>query len=215
MNFTHLHKTNAAERFAFFVHECESQPEAPKPVIHSSDQLQNLVAKMVQKGLDFTAKATQSPPTPPLPPPPPLQAMPPQIPPTNGIDHHHHHHQQLQEVHQQQRIDGHELLHNQAILPPLHHNPLEITNLEPAIQLNQLVPLHNMENIKLEVPQFQPITQLLVSESDMGEPILFCQPTIMLDPTTQVIPVSQHSFSSHFVQLHSTPNLNNQQGQYL
>lgn len=160
---------------------------------------------MVQKGLEVTAKSAQAQQqqSSEL-----LQVEPDPLADNSIVNQHHHHHQQQQT---QTVNTADQLLTNHTAMADT--NQLDVQGLDQSIQLNQLVPLPNMDNIKLEVPQFQQVTQVLVSESEMGEPILFCQPTIMLDPS-QVIPVTAHSFTSHFVQLHP-PNMNNQQGQYL
>ncbi|GJQ78723.1 hypothetical protein Trydic_g2757 [Trypoxylus dichotomus] len=226
MDFTHLHTTDPTRRYAFFVHECEPQPEPPKPVHYPNDKLPDLVAKMVQRGLDFTAKANANPPQQiqTLPVPPPLHRPPEGLPTppgeiTESPQNHPHHqhelqrHQQQNLHHQQQQTLGNDPLMQNATLTPPPGNHLEVHSIESVgMQINQLVPLQNMDSIKLEVPQFQQVTQVLVSEADIGEPVLFCQPTLMLDPL-QVIPASPHSFTPHFLQLHP-PNLN-QQGQYL
>lgn len=47
--------------FAFFVHKCEPLPEPPKPVVAPNDKLPQLVAEMVQKGLNSTSKAVTNP----------------------------------------------------------------------------------------------------------------------------------------------------------
>lgn len=224
MNFNHLHVTDPTRKYAFFVHECEPQSEPLKPIVYPNDKLPDLVAKMVQRGLDFTAKATANP----LPQiqslqPPPLLHHPPDGLPTppgemvdplqidSALQHQLRHHHQETTTHNNS-------LQNSSLTPPPQTAPsgsaMEVHNLDAGdIQINQLVPLQNVDGIKLEVPQFQQVTQVLVSEADIGEPILFCQPTIMLDPS-QVIPVSTHSFAPHFLQLHPQ-NLANQQGQYL
>ncbi|KAK9720124.1 hypothetical protein QE152_g22225 [Popillia japonica] len=219
MNFNHLHVTDPTRKYAFFVHECEPQSEPLKPIVYPNDKLPDLVAKMVQRGLDFTAKATANP----LPQiqslqPPPLLHHPPDglpTPPGEMIDSALQH--QLRHHHQETTTHNNSL-QNSSLTPPPPTAPsgsaMEVHNLDAGdIQINQLVPLQNVDGIKLEVPQFQQVTQVLVSEADIGEPILFCQPTIMLDPS-QVIPVSTHSFAPHFLQLHPQ-NLANQQGQYL
>ncbi|KRT82057.1 hypothetical protein AMK59_4700 [Oryctes borbonicus] len=221
MNFTHLHTTDPSRRYAFFVHECEPQPEPPKPIVYPNDKLPDLVAKMVQRGLDFTAKANANPPQQmqTVPPPSPLHRPPEGLPtpPSEIIEssqNHLHHRPHLQhDMQHQQTVTNDQLLPNTTLTPP-PANHLEVHSIESVgMQINQLVPLQNMDSIKLEVPQFQQVTQVLVSDGDIGEPVLFCQPTIMLDPS-QVIPVSSHSFAPHFLQLHP-PNLANQQGQYL
>lgn len=51
---------DTTKRFAFFVHECKPLPEPPKPVIAPNDKLPQLVAEMVQKGLNATPKAVKN-----------------------------------------------------------------------------------------------------------------------------------------------------------
>ncbi|KAI4472026.1 mitochondrial inner membrane protease subunit 2 [Holotrichia oblita] len=178
--------------------------EPLKPIVYPNDKLPDLVAKMVQR--DWILPQKQ--------PPTPYHKY-------NLYNPHHFYiidpaqrsHLHQQQLHHQQEAANNDSLQNSTLTPP-PGNALEVHNLDATdIQINQLVPLQNVDGIKLEVPQFQQVTQVLVSEADIGEPILFCQPTIMLDPS-QVIPVSTHSFAPHFLQLHPQ-NLANQQGQYL
>ncbi|KAK5640300.1 hypothetical protein RI129_011111 [Pyrocoelia pectoralis] len=57
INFTHLHHVNTLQPFAFFVHTCEPQLEAPRPAVQvNSDKLSQRVAEMVQKGLNASPK---------------------------------------------------------------------------------------------------------------------------------------------------------------
>ncbi|RZC40920.1 uncharacterized protein BDFB_002768 [Asbolus verrucosus] len=56
INFVHLHQVDTSKRFSFFVHLCDPQPEPPKPVIQPNDRLPQLVAEMVQKGLNASPK---------------------------------------------------------------------------------------------------------------------------------------------------------------
>lgn len=59
INFAHLHPVAVTEPYAFFVHDCKPLPEPPKPVVAPNDKLPQLVAEMVQKGLNSTPKAAK------------------------------------------------------------------------------------------------------------------------------------------------------------
>ncbi|XP_022909337.2 uncharacterized protein [Onthophagus taurus] len=191
INFMHLHQVNKTEKFSCFVHNCDPQPEAPKPTILPNEKLPKLIADMVQKGLDSTSKPINNHTT------------------SNSLHESsviHHPNNQGVSVHREPSDIIH--VHQDQLI---EHGQLEIQNLEPTFQLNHLVPLQNMDSIKLEVPHYQQVTQVLVSDSDIGEQILLCQPTIMLDPS-QVIPVSGHSLQSHFLQINSGNIHHNQHG---
>ncbi|KAF5296182.1 hypothetical protein FQA39_LY12636 [Lamprigera yunnana] len=57
INFTHLHSVDPLQQFSFFVHTCEPQLEAPKPIFQiDNDKLSQKVAEMVQKGLNASPK---------------------------------------------------------------------------------------------------------------------------------------------------------------
>ncbi|XP_019870961.2 uncharacterized protein LOC109599411 [Aethina tumida] len=60
INFNHLHEVIIGEPLAFFVHHCKPLAEAPKPPIQSNERLPQLVAEMVQKGLNSTQKLMEA-----------------------------------------------------------------------------------------------------------------------------------------------------------
>lgn len=196
--------------FAFFVHTCEPQPEAPKPIIQPNDRLPQLVAEMVQKGLKAFPKVpvsnitqTISVHTPELQQ-QKNQSMP-QICENKEITN-----DMMKSIQTTQMIDP-KLLHNEQLL----HTQMQLSSLDDhTIQVGQIVPIQNMETLKLQVqPQLQQLTQVVVAapQLDMTEPLLMCQPTLMFDPS-QVIPVT--TLPHHFVQVHSH-NISNQQGHFL
>lgn len=219
LNFIHLHKVDTTLPYAFFVHNCEPQPEAPKPVAHPNDKLPQLVAEMVQKGLNAAPKVT------------PVN--------NNGSAMNMHHTintPHVQDVNQMQKTTplstGHlkpncedNMLKMEQVTQiidqkflqsdQLIHAQLHLPNMDDQnIQVGQILPMQNLETIKLQVqPQIQQLTQVVVAapQLDMSEPLLMCQPTIMFDPT-QVIPVT--SLPHHFVQVHSH-NIHNQQGHFM
>lgn len=197
INFIHLHTVDTTKPLAFFVHNCEPLPEAPKPRIQPNDRLPQLVAEMVQKGLNASPKVVN------------LDPQPQELKLVNNNDTGkevvtHLFQENLLEtlvsVNKAPDIDSQE--DHQLI-----QDTLQLAQMQPqTIQLVQNVPIQNMDTIKLELPShLQQYTQLVVSE--LPEHLLMCQ-SLMFD-TSQVIPVTAHALPSHFVQIHSQ-NLHNQ-----
>jgi hypothetical protein len=190
INFTHLHQVDTSKPFAFFVHVCDPQPELPKPVIQPNDRLPQLVAEMVQKGLNASPKVVN-------PNPQPTEH-------NKQINNESKDQTQLFQTNLLQDLEDKSLENHQT---PIIHENIQLPSMQQqTIQLVQNLPIQGMETIKLELPShLQQYTQFVVS--DMSEPLLMCQ-SLMLD-TSQVIPVSTHTLPSHFVQIHSQ-NLHNQ-----
>lgn len=186
----HLHQVDTSKSYAFFVHTCDPQPEAPKPIIQPDDRLPQRVAEMVQKGLNASPKVVN---------PNPIPQTTEVKPLTDKIlkEDPLFHTNLLAEL-GDKSIDNEEHSVIQDIqLPSMQ---------QQTIQLVQNIPIQGMDTIKLELPSnLQQYTQFVVS--DISEPLLMCQ-SLMLD-TSQVIPVSTHTLPSHFVQIHSQ-NLHNQ-----
>lgn len=149
-----------------------------------NDRLPQLVAEMVQKGLNASPKVVDPNPT--------------------------------QQIENNVRKEA-DLFQTNILLEDLQDKPLEspqiiqdnfqFSNLQQhTVQLVQNLPIQGMETIKLELPShLQHYAQFVVS--DVSEPLLMCQ-SLMLD-TAQIIPLSNHTMSSNFVQIHSQ-NLPNQ-----
>lgn len=236
INFTHLHKVDPTQPFAFYVHKCAPLPEPPKPNIQPNDNLSKLVADMVQKGLNASPKIINI-----DPPEDPLYISADSLVQSSNIN------TQMQEqeslLHQSQLITldhtnqvklseqlekqlstelqltsdmNHQLpvslnqvnqqtLDSKMLTNELLQSQLQVQNLE-QLQLGSL-PLQSMESIKLELqPQLQQLTQVVVTgapQIDILEPLIVWPPTLMYDPTQQVVSVA-HSYNSH-----------NQQGHYL
>lgn len=208
---------DTTQPFAFFVHTCEPQPEAPKPVIQPNDRLPQLVAEMVQKGLNASPKV-------------PLsnsllnsrQMITVQTPEVQHLDQQRNllmpqicttkdmTSDTMKSVQPTQMIDA-KFLHSDQLL----HTQMQLSSIDDhTIQVGQILPMQNMEGLKLQMqPQIQQLTQVVVAtpQLDMTEPLLMCQPTLMFDPT-QVIPVT--TLPHHFVQVHSH-NIASQQGHFL
>ena len=182
--------------FAFFVHVCEPQPEPPKPIIQPNDRLPQLVAEMVQKGLNASPKVVNLNPQ--------TVEQPKQID-NNLVRKEDIQTQQLFQTSILEDLEGNKSMENLQgqIIPENIQLP---SMQQQTIQLVQNLPIQGMETIKLELPShLQQYTQFVVS--DISEPLLMCQ-SLMLD-TSQVIPVSTHTLPSHYVQIHSQ-NLHNQ-----
>lgn len=82
---------------------------------------------------------------------------------------------------------------------------------EDPLQINQIIPLQNMESIKFQVqPQ---LTQVVVAapQLDVSEQLFMCQPTLMFEPGELI---SMTTIPPHFVQVHPS-NVHNQQGHFL
>ncbi|XP_063911434.1 uncharacterized protein LOC135128454 [Zophobas morio] len=196
INFIHLHKVDTLKPFAFFVHVCEPQPEPPKPIIQPNDRLPQLVAEMVQKGLNASPKVVNLNPQ--------TVEQPKQID-NNLVRKEDIQTQQLFQTSILEDLEGNKSMENLQgqIIPENIQLP---SMQQQTIQLVQNLPIQGMETIKLELPShLQQYTQFVVS--DISEPLLMCQ-SLMLD-TSQVIPVSTHTLPSHYVQIHSQ-NLHNQ-----
>lgn len=184
INFIHLHPVDTLRPYAFFVHVCDPQAEAPKPIMQPNDRLPQLVAEMVQKGLNASPKVVDHNPT--------------------------------QQIENNVRKEA-DLFQTNILLEDLQDKTLEspqiiqdnfqFPNLQPhTVQLVQNLPIQGMETIKLELPShLQHYAQFVVS--DVSEPLLMCQ-SLMLD-TAQIIPLTNHTMPSNFVQIHSQ-NLPNQ-----
>ncbi|KYB28868.1 uncharacterized protein LOC103312268 [Tribolium castaneum] len=185
INFMHLHQVDTTKPYAFFVHTCEPQPEPPKPIIQPNERLPQLVAEMVQKGLNASPKVVN---------PNPVTTELKQT----GKEEQLFQTNLLEELGEKtMENEQHAVIQENIQLPSMQ---------QQTIQLVQNLPIQGMETIKLELPpHLQQYTQFVVS--DMSEPLLMCQ-SLMLD-TSQVIPVSTHTLPSHFVQIHSQ-NLHNQ-----
>lgn len=185
--------------FAFFVHNCEPLPEPPKPVITPNNRLPQLVAEMVQKGLNSTPKAVKN------------------LNTSTALKSANKQQQQLQDalpvLQQQQKINNC-LPHQQEKIETTQSTPQTDTILQSPlqyvddpVQINEIIPIQNIDNIKFQVqPQ---LAQVVV---DVNEPLFMCQPTLMFEPG-ELIPIT--TLPPHFVQVHPANGVYSQQSHFL
>lgn len=184
----HLHVVDIQYPFAFFVHNCEPQSEAPRPNIQSNEKLPKLISDIVMKGLNATSKIN--------------------IQQNNFISN-----DMLRDNEKKTPLMSMPVIQEKLNISTQILQNHHIHNLEP-IHINSTMPLQGIETIKVQVqPPLQQLTQVVVSapQIDVSESLLMCQPTLMFDPS-QVIPVSTHTLPHHFVHTH---NIHNPQGHYL
>lgn len=151
-----------------------------------NDRLPQLVAEMVQKGLNASPKIVDQNQAPPI---------------ENNARKETDLFQTsilLEDLQHDKPLESQQIIQDSFQFPNLQQHT--------TIQLVQNLPLQGMETIKLELPpHLQQYTQFVVS--DVSEPLLMCQ-SLMLD-TAQIIPLSNHPMPSNFVQI-QPQNLHNQ-----
>ncbi|CAH0546773.1 unnamed protein product [Brassicogethes aeneus] len=224
INFNHLHAVDTKQPHAFFVHQCEPLAEAPKPHILPNNRLQQLVADMVQKGINSTQKLLEANNVNKI-----LEVVDKEENQNSSEQNMTNYSAKILDITDEPKgLETHQKSVTQAAMIKVldnkgnKHEPIyiplpsfgeasEFITDPLALPMNQQTIMvqnwaSNMETVKLELqPQLQPFTQLVVSgpQLDMSEHLL------MFD-ATQVIPITAN-LNSHFVQLHNIHN----QGQFL
>ncbi|KAK9887076.1 hypothetical protein WA026_020015 [Henosepilachna vigintioctopunctata] len=200
INFIHLHVVDVTHPFAFFVHNCKPQLEVPKQLSTANERLPQLVAEMVQKGLNSSTATV-------------IDERPNLIVLNNVIP------EQAPAVeNDKELITEKDLLVVSSEFQSNNHENINLRNddcfIQEALQMNSIptlqfvqnIPLQSLGGLKLEFqPGLEQFAQVVVSDSSLNESLLMCQP-LMID-NMPTLP--------HFVQLNSRSLCDQNQGQFL